>query len=106
METWTHRNMTWRHGHGDIDMGTWTRRYGHGDTAWRRGYGDMNTETWTWTRTQEELCCYYSKKLFYKKLTKIGQRSPGLLYLLELYGLDPHIATRREWPRVVVVTGT
>jgi hypothetical protein len=28
-----------RHGHGDMDMGTWT---------WRHGPGDMDMATWTW----------------------------------------------------------
>jgi hypothetical protein len=38
IEKWRLGNTAWRHGHGDMDMETWTRRHGH---------GDMDTETWT-----------------------------------------------------------
>ncbi len=46
---------TWRHGHRDMDMASWTWRHGNEHEgidlktlAWRHGHGDMDKEIWTW----------------------------------------------------------
>jgi hypothetical protein len=51
---------TCRHGHGDMDMETWTWRHGHGDMnmetwTWRHGHGDMDMEAWTWRYGQGDI---------------------------------------------------
>jgi hypothetical protein len=62
----------WRHGHGDMDIETWT---------WRHGHGGMDTETWTWRHghgdirhnyRRQKKCRFPKKEFFFNRSIFFG----------------------------------
>jgi hypothetical protein len=81
---------TWRHGHGDMDMETWTWRHRHGDMdmktwTWSHRHGDMDMETWTRRRGIKIINRKWKPRQFSSISLLFTHRATGSLSFVRLF---------------------